>query len=609
MKTVFAFFAALVLVAAVERPAHAAANISVDFFYDALAPYGDWVDVEGYGYCFRPTATLEDPTWRPYTEGAWIYTDAGWTWESDEDFGWATYHYGRWTLIQDQWLWVPGDVWAPAWVSWRADDDYVGWAPLPPEAVWSQDTGFTEYVDVTYDIGPAYYSFVPVHFLGERHLRRYIEPWRRNVDYMRRTHNYTRITHRNTGNHITAIFNEGPDFTRFARHTDHPIRRMDLAARADTDFRDPHRHFRNTAENDRFSVIAPAVSLAASAASRDGRSENRGPAPDKVKQHFDRTNVNHGWKGYREDEVTALRSEIKTESANRDTNRERGRDANRATATGDQPPKGTETRKGESANSERMTAEKNKARPGDKDEVRKAIPTGERDKEEMRKAIPATPGPNQPEERTRIRPDENQKRKMPLDPNRDPSKGPNKFRESPQDAPPRSQVGPRTGVIRPDDTPPGASRKMAPGEDSGNSKRPEHIQNPKMKTDREKQNDNPVPRAGVIRPDNNPPGPSRKIAPGEPNAGGNSQRPDRDSVPRMKPQKHEDPAPRVAPQQRVQPAPEPRRVEQPKQQPRVEVPKSSPPPALQKSDRGGKPSGSPGATKKSDDDDDKKKKH
>jgi hypothetical protein len=586
MKTVFAFFAALVLVAAVERPAQAAATVSVDFFYDALAPYGDWVDVEGYGYCFRPTVTLEDSSWRPYTEGSWIYTDAGWTRQSDEDFGWATYHYGRWTRIEGQWLWVPGDVWAPAWVSWRADDEYVGWAPLPPEAVWSQDTGFTEYVDVTYDIGPAYYSFIPVHYLGERHLRRWVEPWRRNVDFMRRTHNYTRITHRNTNNYITSIFNEGPDFTRFARSTDHPIRRMDLAVHENADFHDPHTHFRNTAENDRFSVVAPTVSLASvSRDARDRQEGNRGPAPAKVKAHFDRTKVDHGWKGYREEEVSALRSEIKT--ASRDTNRERDRDGNRATVSGDQASKTTETRKAEPASPDRVTGERSKMRPGDKDEVRKAIPAGT-------------------DERTAIRPDENPKRKMqPLDPNREPSKGPDKFRESPQDAPPRSQVGPRTGVIRPDDNPPGPSRKMLPGEESGNTKRPEHIQNPKMKTDREKQNDSAVPRAGVVRPDDNPPGPSRKIAPA--GSGGNSQRPDRDSPPKMKPQKHEDSTPRVAPQERVKPAPEARKIEPPKQQPRVEAPKSTPPPALQKSDQGGKPSGKPGA-RKSDDDDKKKKK-
>ncbi|MEO8884293.1 MAG: DUF6600 domain-containing protein [Devosia sp.] len=58
----------------------------------------------------------------------------GWYFASDEPFAWAVYHYGRWYDDGDLgWCWVPGNVWAPAWVSWRDSDDYVGWAPLPPE--------------------------------------------------------------------------------------------------------------------------------------------------------------------------------------------------------------------------------------------------------------------------------------------------------------------------------------------------------------------------------------------------------------------------------------------------------------------------------------------
>src|SRR5438046_6964590 len=168
MKTIFTFMAALILVAAIERPAQlqAGPTVSVDFFYDALAPYGDWVEVEGYGYCFRPTVSLEDAAWRPYTEGSWVYTDAGWSWESDEDFGWATYHYGRWFLLGGTWFWRPGAVWGAAWVSWRTGDDYIGWAALPPEAEWRPDEGFGSYVEVDYNIGPAYYSFIPVHYFG-----------------------------------------------------------------------------------------------------------------------------------------------------------------------------------------------------------------------------------------------------------------------------------------------------------------------------------------------------------------------------------------------------------------------------------------------------------
>src|SRR6266496_1683468 len=34
------------------------------------------------------------------------------------------------------WVWIPGTVWAPAWVTWTYNDNYVGWAPLPPSIVF-----------------------------------------------------------------------------------------------------------------------------------------------------------------------------------------------------------------------------------------------------------------------------------------------------------------------------------------------------------------------------------------------------------------------------------------------------------------------------------------
>ena len=115
-------------------PARSEVSVSLNFFVDALDPYGSWVDVEDYGYCWRPAIADEDPDWRPYTRGSWAHTDGGWTWISDEEWGWATYHYGRWIRVNSRWCWVPGYEWAPAWVSWRETDDCLGWAPLPPEA-------------------------------------------------------------------------------------------------------------------------------------------------------------------------------------------------------------------------------------------------------------------------------------------------------------------------------------------------------------------------------------------------------------------------------------------------------------------------------------------
>lgn len=109
--------------------------VSVGFFVERLGRHGRWVTVATYGQVWVPSGVAAG--WRPYSLGHWVYTDAyGWTWVSDEPFGWATYHYGRWVFLEPQgWVWVPGTVWGPAWVMWRTGGGYVGWAPMPPEAV------------------------------------------------------------------------------------------------------------------------------------------------------------------------------------------------------------------------------------------------------------------------------------------------------------------------------------------------------------------------------------------------------------------------------------------------------------------------------------------
>ena len=98
-------------------------------FYEPLTPYGEWVVVGSYGRCWRPGHVARD--WRPYCNGNWQRTDAGWYWVSDEPWAWATYHYGRWDFTdQYGWYWVPQTEWAPAWVSWHSGGGYIGWAPL-----------------------------------------------------------------------------------------------------------------------------------------------------------------------------------------------------------------------------------------------------------------------------------------------------------------------------------------------------------------------------------------------------------------------------------------------------------------------------------------------
>ena len=137
-------------------------------FYDRLQPYGDWVWLQGQ-YVWVPVNV--DQQWRPYTLGHWDYTDRyGWMWTSDEPFGWATYHYGRWGFSsQVGWFWVPGNRWGPAWVSWRASDTYLAWAPLPPS--YDEDVS----VKIEAETVPDYYwQVVPTRAFVSADLSRYI---------------------------------------------------------------------------------------------------------------------------------------------------------------------------------------------------------------------------------------------------------------------------------------------------------------------------------------------------------------------------------------------------------------------------------------------------
>jgi hypothetical protein len=105
----------------------------VRMFYDALDRDGTWVQHPDYEYVWLPARMGQG--WRPYQEGRWLWTeDYGWYWESEEPFAWAVYHYGRWDYDPDYgWFWVPGDTWAPAWVTWRTGGDEIGWAPIAPD--------------------------------------------------------------------------------------------------------------------------------------------------------------------------------------------------------------------------------------------------------------------------------------------------------------------------------------------------------------------------------------------------------------------------------------------------------------------------------------------
>ena len=206
-------------------------DVSIDFFYNNLNG-GSWIEVGNYGYCWQPDVAVSDPSWRPYADGYWAYTDLGWTWVSYEDYGWATYHYGRWVRLADYgWIWRPGYEWGPAWVSWRFGGGYAGWAPLPPETeVVYESRALTGQLDVEFDIGPGYYNFVDVRYIGEPVLRSRIVDVSQNVTYINQTVNVTNITYKNK-----TVYNYGPDLNVVNQYSSRPIQKLKIERQASVD--------------------------------------------------------------------------------------------------------------------------------------------------------------------------------------------------------------------------------------------------------------------------------------------------------------------------------------------------------------------------------------
>ena len=114
-------------------------NSYIPGLYD-LDYYGDWRNLDGYGYSWSPRV---DAGWMPYQSGYW-YTDYpyGPTWVSSEPWGYAPYHYGRWAFVGDRWYWVPdrinaAPVYSPALVAFIPfSNNDIGWVALGPGDVY-----------------------------------------------------------------------------------------------------------------------------------------------------------------------------------------------------------------------------------------------------------------------------------------------------------------------------------------------------------------------------------------------------------------------------------------------------------------------------------------
>lgn len=198
----------LLLTAAQQKARAQEVAVSYQTFYDDLSPYGQWVNDAEYGNVWVPN---EEPGYRPYaTRGHWVMTDNGNMWVSDVPWGWACYHYGRWTYNPYYgWVWIPGNEWAPAWVSWRSGGGCYGWAPMGP--------GYA--VGATYDYPENYWVFVNTEYLYHPNVYSYYES-RHTARYIRRT-TYINETYVDNGSHVTYYY--GPRREAIERETHQPV--------------------------------------------------------------------------------------------------------------------------------------------------------------------------------------------------------------------------------------------------------------------------------------------------------------------------------------------------------------------------------------------------
>jgi hypothetical protein len=194
-------------------------DLDFNYCYSYLAPYGNWVNLDPWGYVWCPRHM--GYRWRPYSRGHWIWTDYGWTWISDFDWGWIPFHYGRWGWDDDLgWFWVPGTVWGPAWVTWRSSDLYCGWAPFPPGIEFRAGMDFASFgINIPF----RFWIFIGASHFCDRDIYPYVLPYERNMTII----NYTTI-HNNFAFRGNRFVNEGIGIDMIRRLTRRDVPRYTL---------------------------------------------------------------------------------------------------------------------------------------------------------------------------------------------------------------------------------------------------------------------------------------------------------------------------------------------------------------------------------------------
>ncbi|MDB5287349.1 MAG: hypothetical protein JWR05_2298 [Mucilaginibacter sp.] len=237
-----AFLAFALILAAPHKSTAQGGNgqyISEQEFYDQLSPYGAWVSDPNYGDVWVPDVNGD---FRPYvTNGHWVLTEYGNTWVSDYPWGWATFHYGRWHYDDYYgWEWIPGNEWAPAWVSWRNGNGYYGWAPLAPQISIEASFGSNYYIPDTY------WAFAPYAYINQPNIYNYCVPATRVRNIYRGT-----TVIRNTSFYNNRTYIAGPRREDIQRYTQRPIRVYNI--------NNINRPGANTVNNNAVNIYRPSV--------------------------------------------------------------------------------------------------------------------------------------------------------------------------------------------------------------------------------------------------------------------------------------------------------------------------------------------------------------
>jgi hypothetical protein len=271
-RLVFFFSLLVCLQSDAVPPPPPGASVSFQLFYDQLSPFGTWIDYPGYGYVWTP---FDGPDFVPYgTNGHWVWTDDGWLWLSDYNWGWAPFHYGRW--FHDDyygWLWIPGNEWGPAWVCWRSSPGYFGWVALGPS------------VGVELFFGYNYYGgrrdswvYLPERYMTSEHPYRYYGPRSGNAQFLRNS----TVVNRTSGSG-NARYVSGPDRASVERATGTHLNPVSINARSSPG---------HSLQGNQLSIYRPALSRAATDKPAPSQISNRNtirPVSERTSTSFFKT--------------------------------------------------------------------------------------------------------------------------------------------------------------------------------------------------------------------------------------------------------------------------------------------------------------------------------